>query len=97
MKTRGKPEETLRKTRSKPEENLMKTRGKPGENQKKNPGNLSTKTRHSVTHYCAGHNYMTDFFLGGMFRVFARDQNNCNFHSSVKNTNVPQFYFRAVV
>ena len=33
------------------------------------------------------------FFCGGMFRVFWRDQNNCNFHSSVKNMNVPQNFF----
>jgi hypothetical protein len=29
------------------------------------------------------------FFEGGVFRVFGRDSNNCNFDSSVKNTNVP--------
>ena len=72
MKIRGKPEKTLRETRSKPEENLRKTRGKPRKNPKKSPGNLSTKTRHSVTHYCAGHNYMTDFFLGGNVSCFCQ-------------------------
>jgi hypothetical protein len=30
------------------------------------------------------------FFAGGLFRVFGRDSNNCNFDSSVKSTNVPQ-------
>ena len=33
------------------------------------------------------------FFAGGLFRVFGRDSNNCNFDSSVINTNVPQFFF----
>ena len=32
-------------------------------------------------------------FVGGVFRVFGRDSNNCNFDSSVKNTNVPQKKF----
>ena len=31
-------------------------------------------------------------FAGGVFRVFGRDSNNCNFDSSVKNTNMPQFF-----
>ena len=41
--------------------------------------------------YCAGQN-TEGFFCWGVFRVFGRASNNCNFDSSIKNTNVPQFF-----
>ena len=34
------------------------------------------------------------FFDGGVYRVFVIGSNKCRFDSSVKNTNVPQFFFR---
>ena len=33
------------------------------------------------------------FFVGSFIRVFDRGQNNCHFDLTVKNTNVPQFFF----
>ena len=37
------------------------------------------------------------FFAWGFSRVFDRDANNCYLDSSVKNTNVPQNKFGAVL